>query len=66
MSSLTLDILFGVLDVDGNGKLDEREVLGVLKHKFELGSEQEIHWKEQAFQIFKKLTKHVKMILGSF
>lgn len=43
---LSIDILFGVLDLDGNGKLDEKEVLGVLKHKFELGSEQDIHWKE--------------------
>lgn len=62
---LTLDILFGVLDLDGNDKLDETEVLGVLKHKFELGSEQEMHWVEDACNIVKKMTKRVKLILGS-
>ena len=66
LSTLSLDILFGVLDVDGSGVLEEKEVLGLVKNKFELSSAQEWHWREHATSLFRKLSRGLKAILGTF
>ena len=60
VAPLTIDVLFGILDADGSGSLDEAEILGIMRRKFSIGKGQEQDWVDFAQEKLRTTIRHVR------
>lgn len=65
VNPLTIDVMFGVLDVDGSGTLEESEVLGIFKRKYAFGKGQERDWVDNAAEQLRSGLKRLKQFFNS-